>query len=793
MNDSISPSINLAKSFDYEFSSQMSPLNIDQLFTRFVGILFDYIEEYCDEEIECFLITFIPIHGDINHEKGIKNVNSISFKKNISNLKVIRKAFNSSTLPLTLDENLYGKRCYSTRTYIDEVNKLKRVVTDISPNKTNKEVYNLDSNELVEAFMDENLGDNMFTRYNTKSNTSVTVKDNEVISSAMDIKLPLIRKFPNNKTKNSFNKHIGSLDLETYFNNVTNKSEVYAIGFGYGGNNVMISKPNTHTYYLDKGKTSESIVLECINEMLSTKYKNCVFYTHNLGGYDAVFILKILSDYNKKVGVKYYKLKAVLRDNRILKLQISVQKSSSVNNSIFLVDSLTLLPMSLASLAEAFTTKYEKPSFPYTFVTEKTLDYVGNTPPIEYYHTIKEDMSLTEYSKLCDTKWDLKQQTLVYLESDLISLLQIMYEFSSYIFNSYRIQATECLTITSVALKIFLNNYYNTNLPLIKDQSIYEDLKQGYYGGLSEVYRGYGENLYYYDVNSLYPFAALNDMPGNICKYVESHNQDSLDITKNNLFGFFYCDVKTNTDYIGLLPYRNNGILTYPVGEFSGWFFSPQIEYALEHGYKINIRKGYNFNRVSDVFKDYIHTIYKEKEQTTGAIRLINKFLLNGLLGRFGMHIDKKITSLVSDYDVYMDIITKHSVYDEKKISNDLMLVTHGSEPGKAICEQHGIDYIDVLNNKKGRSNLQEDFNDVRNVSVCVSAAVTGYSSIFMLRIKAYILSQGGKIYYTDTDSIVTDIPLPGKYVGEDLGLFKLEHKIIRGYFISSKLYCIIV
>ena len=120
-------------------------------------------------------------------------------------------------------------------------------------------------------------------------------------------------------------------------------------------------------------------------------------------------------------------------------------------------------------------------------------------------------------------------------------------------------------------------------------------------------------------------------------------------------------------------------------------------------------------------------------------------------------------------------------------------MVSHGSEVTKTICEQHGVDYIDVLNNKKGGRAIQEDSNKVRNVSVGVSAAVTSYSSIFMSETKNFILSQGGKIYYTDTDSIVTDIQLPSKYVGSGIGLFKLEHKVLRGYFISSKLYCLVI
>lgn len=70
-------------------------------------------------------------------------------------------------------------------------------------------------------------------------------------------------------------------------------------------------------------------------------------------------------------------------------------------------------------------------------------------------------------------------------------------------------------TIASLAIKIFLmDKYYDLNLPSITKKSMYTDLKQGYYGGITEVYRPYGENLFYYDINSMYPKAALNPMPG---------------------------------------------------------------------------------------------------------------------------------------------------------------------------------------------------------------------------------------------------------------------------------------
>lgn len=47
---------------------------------------------------------------------------------------------------------------------------------------------------------------------------------------------------------------------------------------------------------------------------------------------------------------------------------------------------------------------------------------------------------------------------------------------------------------------------------------------------------------------------------------------------------------------------------------------------------------------------------------------------------------------------------------------------------------------------------------------------ITSYSRIYMAKIKLLILSSGGTVYYTDTDSFVTDIDLYLNLVGDDLG-----------------------
>ena len=71
--------------------------------------------------------------------------------------------------------------------------------------------------------------------------------------------------------------------------------------------------------------------------------------------------------------------------------------------------------------------------------------------------------------------------------------------------------------------------------------------KKYYYGGITEVYiptNTENQMLYYYDVNSLYPSASLNPMPGLVCKS-ENNLDRVLDLTHNyeEFFGFFYCSI----------------------------------------------------------------------------------------------------------------------------------------------------------------------------------------------------------------------------------------------------------
>jgi len=216
-------------------------------------------------------------------------------------------------------------------------------------------------------------------------------------------------------------------------------------------------------------------------------------------------------------------------------------------------------------------------------------------------------------------------------------------------------------------------------------------------------------------------------MPGHKCEFIE--NENGLDL--NELFGFYYCKVKSNDSYLGLLPVHKKGLIM-PNGEWYGKYFSEELKFAKNNGYEITVFKGYTFNKVYNVFDKYVDDLFKIKANSDGSRKLITKYLLNSLLGRFGMTITKLITEMVS-LDKYAEILSTKPVNSEISISDNDMLVAYSNVISKKVTNDHGLDYIEVLNNQ---SNLDiEKLHSFDDVAVSISAAITSYARIYMAQI----------------------------------------------------------
>ena len=609
-------------------------------------------------------------------------------------------------------------------------------------------------------------------------NKQVIISDNKIVSSIQDIELKPIEK-PESKTMFVENDNIGVIDIETY-KAKDNTYKVYALGFKTN----LYNKPII--YYLNANDLdSYGIVLSLVDELLRSKYSNITFYCHNLGGYDIVFILKVLYAYNDSINyVKNkdeavnnhkYVVNCILRDDIIIKVKITKGK-----NSFIILDSYAMLPQALSKLGDNFGVTTIKSKFPYKFAVEDHLFYEGPMPSIDMY----DNISLVEYNDISVYTWSFKEETIKYLTNDLLSLHEILTVANKRVFLDYNINMTESMTISGLAVRLYLKDYYLNNILNINKASIYRDIKQGYYGGITEVYKPFGNDLYYYDVNSLYPYVALQDMPGLECsKILYYTGQEEID----NLFGFYYCSIETPlNDYLGLLPVRSSAGLTFPLGKWEGWYFSEELKFAKENGYKIKVLKGYNFNRQADVFKDYISKVYEIKSNPINqSQKAMAKSLLNNLLGRFGISLEKPITEILS-YKEFDNKMLMYKIMSYKIISDNKVLVTYIPKLDYEIINTHKLDFIKIANKYK-----DSELPGMNTTSIVISAAITAYARIHITKLKLEILRHGGELYYSDTDSIVTDIKLPDSMISNnELGKLKLEHEVIKGIFISGKFYC---
>lgn len=114
-------------------------------------------------------------------------------------------------------------------------------------------------------------------------------------------------------------------------------------------------------------------------------------------------------------------------------------------------------------------------------------------------------------------------------------------------------------------------SYYDPiNWPIhIPNQNEDTFIHRGSYRGHADTYIPSGDNLYYYDVNSLYPFVMKTfPMPGDKPKYNGNLEGQDLDNFWIFIEAYVVCPKTIKRPF---LPYRDDkNILLFPTGEFFG-------------------------------------------------------------------------------------------------------------------------------------------------------------------------------------------------------------------------------
>jgi hypothetical protein len=623
-------------------------------------------------------------------------------------------------------------------------------------------------------FRDEIVNNNKHDIIRKIAHNTLYIKNNEII--AID---SVINSWHIGVKQQDLNrdKNIITFDIECYLDENNNFIPYMCAWYKW---NYKLNKEIYKCYTYKHYDSWEEMIVTFFNDIEKVCNKYTIFI-HNLSNFDGVYILKCL--------VKKYKPKVLFKDGKVISINISIPKKSKKDNSFYftLKDSLKLLPLSLDKLTNDFDIDTKKLPFPYKFVRWNNLNYVGSLPNYEYFFDFYNDENIKKYEKLQtefkNKTWNLMEESKKYIYNDVKALFEIINKFSKEVFDLEKVNITNNLSISSLALNVFLTNYYNAlNMSLyIPKYEQYVDLHPAYFGGRVEVFEQYGEDLHVYDVNSLYSKVMLNDMPiGPAIK--------STDTDLDNYFGFCYATVNVpDSVYNPILPFRDGlGNIYNPTGTWTSMFSSELLKYAKEvNNVEVKVHYGYKYEKGKDLFKSYIEKYFDLKRNATNeSRRIIAKLMLNSLYGRWGLRYFDSITKFMTTEE-FIELSLKYQILDNIKFSedNNIELVKYSLKPSD-ILKEFDNEAFEKLNSE---INNNQDFI-VRCLPL--SAMITSYAISYMYK---FLNLPNNKCYYSDTDSMVLEKPLDPKYIGDGLGQFKYVGKIKRGYFISPKLYCLIL
>lgn len=304
-----------------------------------------------------------------------------------------------------------------------------------------------------------------------------------------------------------------------------------------------------------------------------------------------------------------------------------------------------------------------------------------------------------------------------------------------------------------------------------KDREIEEFIRLSYCGGRCEVFyprltlNPLYIHGYHFDVNSLYPYVMHeHEFPVGKPIFTDSafkaqQYYEDWERTGEGM-GFINARVYIPMQEIPPLPVKM-GKLTFPCGHVYGTWTYHELQYAVKEC-GVVIEEFYaccHFVQTFPVFRRFVDYFYKMKAQATiekkEALRTFSKLMQNTGYGYTGMKREKSQLDDIENYPKYL---------------------SKGKEI-KGMNEEYG--FIEVP------KDMTADY-----IQVQIASYVTSFARLVWLKGARTILSYGGKVFYGDTDSLVSNIPLPQELVDATrLGAWDLEGEPVDGIFLKPKVY----
>lgn len=442
-----------------------------------------------------------------------------------------------------------------------------------------------------------------------------------------------------------------------------------------------------------KGKKITIYGDNVIRRLIETfeKYKiNEVIYAHNLT-FDGSIIIENI---DKEIGVK-----GVLFRSSIYELSMW-----SKNFRVVFKCSYKIFPLGLKKIGKLFKDYNEKMEFPHEFAKKENLYYIGE-------HPLNKDLK----------NWKFKDELIKYCFNDCTITKKMLEEISVSMKEDEKEIFKKSRSISSLSLNIYKKkfNLYNleTKLKLEDDEIV----REGFYGGRCEVFgnKNDDEQIFHFDFSGMYAEIMRELFYFNNIKKTKPKK-----LTEG---GFFKVDVLSNNMTIPVLPFKENkeGKLIFPNGTWTGTYWYEELKLFEEEGGQIlKIHYKINLEKKEAIFKDFVEN-YRELRKNSEIENVFWKLFVNSIYGRLGMGVNNENTTLIYNDEDYKKLRREEEIIRES-IINKIRIIT--------FEKKTKIEEIDS--------------------NVSISAQITSKARIRLFKAFKDVIANGGRILYTDTDSI---------------------------------------
>lgn len=519
--------------------------------------------------------------------------------------------------------------------------------------------------------------------------------------------------------------------------------------------------------------------------------KTVYIYAHNSGLFD----LHVLLPYIIKIHNEESKLIPSLisdRENDIYQLSISYKGSRFLFR-----DRMKILPISLKSVGiNILAGEVGKLS-----VNHETIRLVLNSTQM-VKHLNKWD-TITIGMTGSTTLYKDYTTPMAYIEAyclqDSVVVVKALKKFSlELVDKGYVVPINKCITASSIGMNIwksYFNSYEQPIMQIHINTKLQGELNKAYCGGRVEVFNsGLGLSpIYHFDVPGLYAGMMQKSLPIGNPVYITNFIDDSevswlQELESKGLIGFVKCQVQAPANLnIPVLPIKHNGKLTFPIGEFTGTWSTVELVKAIEMGYIIKPLEAWIF-KAGTPLKSYSETLTNLKDlagkEGNKTLRTVMKLLTNSLYGKFASKYFLTTTEFVKSDDVSV-VNSLYKINSITKVDSDYIIVNHDVKP----LLNSTIEDKDILNGAYDRASKALADKDL---NIAIAATVTAYGRVQLYSLMQEVQERGGKVCYTDTDSVFAW--MPESPINKPFGPYTWvgpaeEHTLSNSLFIAPKMY----